>query len=410
MELKTKYQYTYFVYPYLVKESKYIKYLLKLLKDKRLKLKIFQREKDFDVYKYFLPRVRDYMFHSFSFNKSKIKMLNQMNTDTVAALLAKQPCTIFEYHIENDIQGKAGYKEGIFFRIQKIEVICFNTGICFLCIKTNIEDSEEFSDILNFNYKFRDINQEFNNLNNYDNIRVQTDTFTDIKKITEFIGEITGHNVEAIKLDLDTERFLTYSYACIDQEAWNSTTGFENIENSFSKYINVLPNDNSINFEKNTAKVISKWKYAKVGITKLGISLLASTADINNYTVLPQKYETQYLYTYIFALYKKIFLKKIASEISLTNEINKRRREFIEFTKKVWIQEISADSMGTLFYQNLKEELELDELYYKVKNKYDILYKELNIEKDRNVNKFIVVALVVSLMFNIFNFIALALK
>ena len=35
MELKNKYQYTYFVYPYLIDEPKYGKYILKLLKDKK---------------------------------------------------------------------------------------------------------------------------------------------------------------------------------------------------------------------------------------------------------------------------------------------------------------------------------------------------------------------------------------
>ena len=31
MGLKTKYQYTYFIYPYVIKENKFTKYLLKLL-------------------------------------------------------------------------------------------------------------------------------------------------------------------------------------------------------------------------------------------------------------------------------------------------------------------------------------------------------------------------------------------
>ena len=53
MELKTKYQYTYFIYPYAIKESKYTKYLLKLLKDKNCKLRIFRKEKDLNIYSYF---------------------------------------------------------------------------------------------------------------------------------------------------------------------------------------------------------------------------------------------------------------------------------------------------------------------------------------------------------------------
>ena len=40
MELKTKLQYTYFVYPYVVKENKYEKYVLKLLKNKKCKLQL----------------------------------------------------------------------------------------------------------------------------------------------------------------------------------------------------------------------------------------------------------------------------------------------------------------------------------------------------------------------------------
>ena len=41
--------------------------------------------------------------------------------------------------IKKDIQGKTAERNGIFFKIPKVEIICFNTGICFLCIKTNIE-------------------------------------------------------------------------------------------------------------------------------------------------------------------------------------------------------------------------------------------------------------------------------
>ena len=35
MELKINYQYTYFIHPFVIKQSKYQKYILKLLKDKK---------------------------------------------------------------------------------------------------------------------------------------------------------------------------------------------------------------------------------------------------------------------------------------------------------------------------------------------------------------------------------------
>ena len=37
MERKTKYQYTYFIYPYVINENKYEKYLYKLLNNKKCK-------------------------------------------------------------------------------------------------------------------------------------------------------------------------------------------------------------------------------------------------------------------------------------------------------------------------------------------------------------------------------------
>ena len=144
MELKTNYQYTYFVHPFILKDGKYQKYLLKMLKDKNCKLKIFQKEKDLRLYKYFLPKIREFLFSSFSFSNNKLKKLEELPVETQAALLSKYSCNIFEYTLKKDIQGKVEDKKGIFFNIQKIEIICFSTGICFLCMKTNVEEYAEF--------------------------------------------------------------------------------------------------------------------------------------------------------------------------------------------------------------------------------------------------------------------------
>ena len=329
--------------------------------------------------------------------------LEELPIETKAAILAKNPCTIFEYNIKKDIQGKTDIKNGIFFKISKMEIICFNTGICFLSIKTTIEESNKFTDLLNFNYKFRDINQEFSNLNNYDNIRVQTDYFSDVKYFKEFIENLTGPSIESIKLDINTERFFTYSYSCLEQENWNNTSDFEKIRNNYLKFVNILPSDNSINFSKENIKVISKWKYAKLGITKQSVTLLCSSYDLNNYTILAQEYEEQYLYTYILTLYTKIYLKKINIEFRQGTKVNKTRKEFIKFTQTLWINEVTADDTGSLYYQYLKDALELNNLYYDTKNKYDILYKELNIEKSAKTNVGIITLLVITLIINAIN-------
>ena len=425
MELKTNYQYTYFILPYVIKEGRYQKYLLKLLKDKEFRLKTFQKEKDFKMYQYFLPKTKDFLFSSFSLGNSKIKKLNDLPDDTKSAILSKYPCNIFEYNLKRDIQGKIEAKlgnegeskgenqvkfedkSGIFFTIGKIEIICFETGICFLVIKTNIEDDYNFENVLNFNYKFKDINNEVAKLDGYDNIRLQTNSFSSAETFKDFVRKITGANLEAMKLDIDTERFLTYSYVCIDQEAWNSNTNFDDINHYYIKYANILPADNSRKLEGEKITTVSRWKYAKLALSKLGVMLFSSSEDMNNYTILPDEFENQYLYTYILNLYKKIYLKKIEQKLKDTKKVKIARRKFVDFTKKMWIQEITEDEAGTMLNHKIGEVLELENLYGQVKNKYDVLYKDLNIEKDKKLTITIGIILVASLIFNVLNFIAL---
>ena len=154
MELKTRYQYTYFLHTFIVKENKYSKYILKLLKDQRFKLRIFQKDKDLEIYTHFLPKMRDFLFGTFDLDdRNKQIKFKDLPIETRAAVLSKYPSVTFEYELEQDIQGKTVDENSIFFKIQKIGLVLFNTGICFLYLKTNIEGSEEFSDVLNFNYK-----------------------------------------------------------------------------------------------------------------------------------------------------------------------------------------------------------------------------------------------------------------
>lgn len=408
MELKTNYQYTYFMYPFMIKQNKYRNYLVKLLKDKNYKLRIFEKEKDLKMYEYFLPKARKLLFSSFSFSNEKNKQLKELPIDTRAAILSKYPCNIFEYNLNTDIQAKIDNKNGIYFTIRKIEIICFNTGICFLCIKASLEDESTFSDVLNFNYKFKDIYSKTSELNGYDKIRLQTDSFSNVETFRELIQNIVGNNDEIKKLNINTERFLTYSYLCIDQSAWDNVNGFEEIENQFIKYANVLSADNSISYDKNSVETLSKWKYAKIGLTRSSVSLFASNYDMNNYTILPYEYENQYFYTYILNLYKKLYLEKMANKYKETKDIKKIRKEFTKFTKELWIRETTEDIIGIELNNRIEDVLGLEKLYREIKNKYDILYKDLNIRKSVKANFIVLVILMLSLMLNIYNFIILS--
>ena len=414
MELKTRYQYTYFIHPFIVDSNKYSKYILKLLKDKDCSLKIFEKERDLDIYTHFLPNIRKYLFPSFDFTKEQIKNISQMKLEAQSTVLSNYSCVSFMYKLGNDVQGKMGTENGIFFNIDKIEIMCFQTGICFLMIKTIIDEKSDFSEVLNFNYKFKDINSEFLNLKKYENIKIQTNTFKDIKELSEIIRQITGTNKKndyVIKKDLNNSRFYTYSYLCIDSEKWNEKNHFESIENDFYKYVNVTPNQYSSDFNKEcneqNLQIISKLKYARIGLTKLSSNLMCSTLDTYNYTKLPFEYENEYLYTYILRLYQKIFLTELNSDFRIYDRIPKMREKFIQFTKLAWLNEITTDDIGSVYYSKLGDTLELETLYDEIKNKYDVIYKDLNIEKNNNYYAIIVVLLIISLAFNTFNIIAL---
>jgi len=413
--LKTKYQYTYFIYPYIVEKSRYDKYILKLFKDKRCSLKIFEKEKDMNIYTHFLPHFRNYIFPTFEFRDEKLRQFNALKPELQSKIIANQTCSCFTYNLAEKVKGKVDTQDnGIFFNIEKIEIICFNTGICFFTIKTNLDGTNDFYDILDFNYKFRDINSELSSLKNFENIRIQTDTFKDVKDISELIGQITGiykRKVTGISKELTGERFYTFSYVCLESEYWNDKNNLEEISSDFYRFANVLPSNYSSDFNKTNIEqnlsIIDKFKYYRIAMTKLSSNLLCSGMDTFNFTKLPFEYENEYFYTYVVALYQKMFLKRLNSDFKEYEKITKMRKEFIAFTKELWDKEVTLSDNGTKYYKTLKEVFELDDLYNEIKNKYEIIYKDLNIERNNTYYSVLIMLLIFSLTLNLVNIIFL---
>ncbi len=404
-EQKIKYQYSYFIYPFIIPEENYDKYLLKLLKDKHCKLKIFEREKDMHLYTYFMPRVRDYLFPSFTWDKEKQKQFDEFSINTKALLLAQKPCTIFEYELKKDVQGRVGKEDTIFFTVPKIEIVCFQTGIGFLLMKTIIEGENTLADVLNFNYKFRDIHAECSNLKNYENIHLQSSNFKDRKELSHFIKEITGNCREAKAMNLENEKFFTYSYVCLEQECWNETKPFATLQDDFLKFSYILPSNTQVTIENTEEHVLPNLKYAKLGCTKQGATLLASAIYTENYTKLPFTFENEYLYTYLLALYKKIYFKKLNYELEKNKNFSEINKKFTDFTQSIWIEEVTDDIIGSDLCKKWEQVLELQDLYMAIKVKYDIVYKERNIEKNTKmayVLAGILLALFGGLVINIF--------
>ena len=280
-------------------------------------------------------------------------------------------------------------------------------------MKTNLEGTNSFSDILNFNYKFKDIYSELNQLKNYENIRIQTDTFKDVRDILELIEQITGINrkKKEHKKDILNDRFYTFSYACLESEFWNDKNGLEMYLNDFHRFVNVLPSNFPADFNQEAyaenVAIIDKLKYYRISVTKQSSNLICSGMDTYNFTRLPYEYENEYFYTYIITLYQKVFLMKLNSEFKEYEKIKVMREEFIKFTNQIWEKEITLSDSGSSYYRSLKEILELDGLYNEIKNKYEVIYKDLNIEKNNKYYIILIMLLIFSLLLNLMNVLML---
>ena len=393
--IKARYQYTNFIYPFIIEEDKYAKYIAELLCNKNCRIRLLQKEKDLNLYSYFTENIKKYFFPTFEYNTTKIKDIEKEKDKKIISSL---PCAIFDYDIGKDVFGKTDKEDSIFFKITRIEIICFNTGICFLNLKTYIDDIENFTDILNYNYKFKGITKEkaFN-----DGIKIQTDVFDSIKQVTDLVKGIT-------KKEYIEQNFLMQGYACIDAENWNEKNDFSNIENSFYKYIYAVPYDQNTEFDRDniqSAYIVSDLKYSKCGITAKTANLLVSSIETYNYTKLIEDYNNQYFYTYIIEIYKKMYLQKLLIKIEKNTE--SIAEELLKFKDLVIEKELTKDIFGLEYSTNIQKALGTPELYNKVQEDFVLVAERQSIKKADKVNRWILIALCFSLIVNIVNFLIL---
>ena len=401
MELKTKYQYTYFIYPYLIEKEDYTNYLYSLLKNKKCKLKIFDRKKDIGLDTYFLPEIKNKLFWSLYLTKNGLKSYEKMDNKMKANLLSKEYSTFFEYTVQEDVPAKIGEENGIFFDILKVEIVCFNTGICFLLIKTALNSNENFSDVLNFNYKFRDIHSKTSHTKEYDNIKIQTQKLNNMQNFEEFLKEIVGKNLLEKKANTDTERLITYSYVCLEQDSWNENTDLAIIEKEFEKYLSLLTASENIDDTALKTSSVYKEKYLYYGFSNNSNVLMTSAINIKNYTNILFQYENEWLYHFLYDLHQKIYLKKLNYEIS-KDEINEKTyKKFLNFAKNNWAYEITNDVKGKILEKYNRNTQNLDEIFEKIRNKYDLLYKEYEIEKSKKRSDWVIIIIAIITIINV---------
>ena len=400
MELKPKYQYSYFIKPYIIEKDNYENYIEKLLDNQKIKIKEFERERDLDIYTYFLPNIRENIFKTFTFKldediKSKKEKLEK---------ILKLSVINFSYELDKNIEINEKREDGLVFGVNKIEIMCFNTGVCFLILKTYVDNVKEFCDILNFNYRFKEINSEFLSLKNFEKINLKVDNFEDIDNLKNVLYNITDNN---LKNEIDDENFYVYSYACIDGEVWSKDSDFEKFKFDFYKFANLLQGNNNVDLNiesEDGMRIISKWDCARIGITKNSTVLLTSNINTFNYTSMPHKYENEYLYTFLISLYQRIYLKNLSFKFRNIDKLPKYRKDLNQFIKNIWSIEMTKDETGTLLYNNWRQTLEVENIYLEVMNVYDRKTKQEEEEKNKKVNKVLWIIVVICLIINLIDF------
>ena len=114
------------IYPYLIDEKRMAGYYELLLED-NFKVKIFDKKKDKEVYDYFLPIIREYLFWSFDLTlKGEFLEYDKLKNDLKAAVCSRYSCNVFEK--------------------KSSTIICFHTGICFAIT----DDSKLLKDITKY--------------------------------------------------------------------------------------------------------------------------------------------------------------------------------------------------------------------------------------------------------------------
>ena len=377
MNTKVNYHYSYFIYSYFLKNIEYKEYICKLLNNKNYKLKIFEKEKDLEIYNFFKNNIKKEYFNSFFINKNNENILNNK-------------CNIFEYTIKDKKNRKNIEDNHLIYEISKIELICFNTGICFLILKTELLNEKlNLNNILNFNYKMKDIFSDFSKLKSYENIKIKNNILENNLELNKKLEEI-------IMCKIKNKRLFTYSYTCVDSENWNNE--IDKLENDFLKYVNVYPNNYDMTFEEeNLIMRINNWKFIKIGFTNESMNLLTNNLELSNYTKIPFEYENQYLYNLILNLYKKELLKNIEKNnikfIKLENYKN--------IHDEIINNEITENNIGIEINNKLNKIFNLNKKSEKIEKMFKENYEFKLLKKYKKIGKIILFILLISLILNI---------
>lgn len=409
MPLNAKYQYTHFIYPFLVEKNKYSNFINSLLnQEKNWKLKIHEQKEDEEAYNFFLPYMRKFLFPTLFWDRDFIKKYKLMSNLNKANLLKRASCITFDFNLSSMKKGTISKKRyGVIdFDITAIRMICFEPGVCFLDIKTEIEDDSEnidFDKILDFNSMFREVAPG----NGFkDKLNIKAKGIDNINDITIFVTSIlsgfASEDIDKVYYD----KMFTYSYVCLDKKDWNDNTNFEDLKNDFYKFQYVTDSKSSAIFNNDCKKleenIYSRWKYSMFGFSRESGVVLVSENEKYNITKMPHNFEKNYLNMLLLAFYQRMCLMNFLQDLLRKDKTKaqKMNDELNKFTQVSWYSQITNSEHGMDIWKRWQDAFELPALYDEVHKEYEEYYNMVSTSGQGKITVILIIIYTASMIFS----------
>lgn len=405
MQIKAKYQYTHFLYPFVIENGKYPYFIESILKKtKDWSLVLHQYKSDEESYDFFLPYMRKFLFPTLFWDKNYIKKFKKEGIFRRSLTLSKLSSTTFKYNMSRIKKGIITDYDGkvINFDISDIRIICFEGGICFIDFKTQIDDKSElidFDKILDFNHYFRNLTPRIKG--NANNRIVENSKSIDIPK---FIKNITLE-FEVKSLDkMYYDKMFTYSYVCID--GWEKDSDFEHMKNDFYKFQYVMHSKSSAIFNKACDKLIdntySRWKYSMFGFSRESGVVFVSDKEKYNITRMPYNFEKRYLYMVLIALYQRISLISFSQDLMKQDKtaVKSLKKKLTQFTNSSWFGQITNSEHGMDVWKICQKAFSLPDLYDEVHKEYLEYYDYIVSNGQSRISMILMIFYIVNITFS----------
>lgn len=406
MGLNAKYQYTHFIYPFVVEDKNYINFINSLItKNKQWRMYVSEQKNDEELYNFYLPYMRRFLFPTIFWSSEYKKSFKAMSNLRKSSIVSKLSCVTFEYNLSNIKTGSVEAKHfgEIDFDISKISLICFEPGICFLDIKTELEYDDElidFNKILDFNHHFRNLTpRAIAKIDNKTVIKARN--IDKIESIVKFIKSVTfGYETNDLE-KIYYDKMFTYSYVCVD--SWNKVEDFKNIENDFYKLQYVMDSKSTAIFDNEFSKLkensYSRWQYSKFGFSKESGVVLVSDKEKYDITRMPYMYEKTYLYMLLLAFYQRISLINFSQDLLKEDKtmVKNLKSRFTRFTNISWFSQITNSEHGMDVWRKWQQAFELPSLFEEVKKEYMQYYDFVVANGQERINQILMIMYVVNI-------------